>query len=545
MKRERFLFLTILALLVCVYLPLIFSHRMPPGHDTWQYLTMQFDFLNQRIQNGTIPQWLPLMTQGSMANWWFGVQAGFFQFVYLSVGKLIEHFNFLQLFHVGMLFDEFILALGTWLLSKRYFETVEARFFSTIAIVGSSIWMDQVWLNFHSYYTFPILLECLHRFFERRSYKYLFLAANLVAFHAMGGLPYFLPFIALVAVFYFATYGFVKKINLLKPVVDCFKTTDILWIVLSVLSFVYIYLFLKNGMSQVVFSNLGRSVSGGASEFSSFAEAGGNTSLHKFLEMFTGVSSSLNQTMYCGVLVIPLVIIAVTDNLNKSCLHLVIFTLILILMSIGPLSFVSSTSYFAWPGMKFMRYLGLTGSFPKIFLCFIAGYGIDHLVLHPDKRPKLLYLILIFMIALIPFLLAQCALPNKNILGLEFYSRMTLGRVYDDPINLINRCLIMAFFYAMGITVLVSLQDSGKKQGTGMILLLVVHTLDVFSYKSHLNYAKSVDLTSAQYDLFGFKKLEYSPQRISDYRSNERYRILEDVMFKKCLRYQWCHGSAQ
>ena len=61
----------------------LLQHRIPAGHDGFQFLTLQYYFLNNAIQAHEIPQWIPYMTQGSVATLWFSIQASMLQSVLL------------------------------------------------------------------------------------------------------------------------------------------------------------------------------------------------------------------------------------------------------------------------------------------------------------------------------------------------------------------------------------------------------------------------------------------------------------------------------
>ncbi|MCI0405006.1 MAG: hypothetical protein L0209_02855, partial [candidate division Zixibacteria bacterium] len=58
----RFLFLIVVLLQAAFLLYNVIQKRMATGHDTFQYLTLQYYFLNNAVFSGEIAQWMPFMT---------------------------------------------------------------------------------------------------------------------------------------------------------------------------------------------------------------------------------------------------------------------------------------------------------------------------------------------------------------------------------------------------------------------------------------------------------------------------------------------------
>jgi hypothetical protein len=83
-------------------------HRVPMGHDGFQYFTLQYFFLNNAIQSGELAQWIPYMSQGTVATQWYGVQGSLLQNALLPVAPLLQKIDLLTVFHVGMFVDQMI-----------------------------------------------------------------------------------------------------------------------------------------------------------------------------------------------------------------------------------------------------------------------------------------------------------------------------------------------------------------------------------------------------------------------------------------------------
>ena len=149
------LFLLVVAGPVVHTLLMVLQHRFPAAHDGFQYFTTQWYFLNNAVQSGEVAQWMPYMTEGTVATFWYGIQASFCQNVLLSCGKLMRHFDLLHLLYWSMCVDELILAAGSWLLCRRFFRSRLTAVFVCTCVVGSSLWLDQVHWNFRLYLRYP------------------------------------------------------------------------------------------------------------------------------------------------------------------------------------------------------------------------------------------------------------------------------------------------------------------------------------------------------------------------------------------------------
>src|SRR4051794_7272178 len=75
---------------------LVADRRMMIGHDGFQYFTLQYYFLNNRVMTGEIPQWIPYLAHGSGATPHYSIQASPLQNVLLLTGLVPQSANFLD-----------------------------------------------------------------------------------------------------------------------------------------------------------------------------------------------------------------------------------------------------------------------------------------------------------------------------------------------------------------------------------------------------------------------------------------------------------------
>lgn len=535
-RLESGLFLLIIFIEAAIFFYLINGRWLIGGHDGFQYFTLQYYFLNNVVNYGEIPQWMPFMTQGTVATWWYIVQGGILQNVLLLCGSLFKNVNFLTLFYAGIFVDELLLLVGVWLLAKRFFASPFTVFFITLSIMGSCIWMVQPWFNFHIYYAIPLILHFMHTFLESGKWRYLLLAGNLLAVQSIGNLPYFLPVISLVIFLYFLFYFLLnykdiwQQIRILK-----FGWSFLVTSFLIIFSFIALYFVMNVGVDQIANYNFMRNLDG-TTTLDGFLTYDGNLSMRKWIEIFLGISPFLNYTLYIGILSLPFILLGLIFNLSKNNLHFILIIVILLFFSMG--TFISSFFYYCWPMMKFYRHLSLISPIIKIFLCFLAGFGFDAIFFnklhwkHPLIINVSLAIMSIFMLGL-SFLLYVLA---HNY---DFYMNLLLSMVpathtmfkilFNEKImtSLLSRTALFALTSAILFAVL-SVINRKKCFIYLITFLLAIQCLDIYGFKFLEISLKATTLNDEMYKITDFQAMPYAKRRdISFWSNNPRAELLE------------------
>src|SRR5262245_1215008 len=89
-RSARSLFLVLVALELAYTAVAIAGHRIPKGHDGFQLITLQYYFLNDAIQSHQVAQWIPYMTQGTVASYWYGIAGSFLEQVLVHAAWVIR-----------------------------------------------------------------------------------------------------------------------------------------------------------------------------------------------------------------------------------------------------------------------------------------------------------------------------------------------------------------------------------------------------------------------------------------------------------------------
>jgi hypothetical protein len=362
------------------------QHRVPFSHDGFQYFTLQYYFLNDAIQSAEIAQWIPFMNQGTVASLWRGIQSALLQNVLLEMPVLARQFNLLTIYHAGMFVDAMVLLTGTWLLARRFFGPTTAVFIS-LSVVGGTVWIDQPYWNFKLVYAVPLLIELGHRFLETGRWRWAFLLANLLAMQMLGSLPYIIPVTSFAVAAYFLAYSSTHHRLVIAQLRSLrFGWRAVVSMTAAILSLAMAYAYFTSGTGDLVNYNASRNADG-TTTLPVFLTYGGSTDVAKWIDMVLNLSPWMDLTLYSGILILPLTLVAVLV-VDRHRVHFLLVTLVLLLFTLG--TPVSSALFYTWPGMKFFRHIGLVSPLVRVGLCFVAGVAFEAIVAGERRQPNCL-----------------------------------------------------------------------------------------------------------------------------------------------------------
>ena len=95
------LFLILITLELLNLIVLIAGKRMVAGHDAFHHFALQYFFLNDVAVNNEVPLWIPYMSYGTTATWWYTIQGvcGIFPNTLFLLGNFIKNIHFLNIFY--------------------------------------------------------------------------------------------------------------------------------------------------------------------------------------------------------------------------------------------------------------------------------------------------------------------------------------------------------------------------------------------------------------------------------------------------------------
>lgn len=549
---ERCLFLLIILMEAGIFFYLINDRRMVGGQDGFQYFALQYTFLNNVVHYHEIPQWLPFMTHGTVATWWYAIQAGIFQNVLFLSGNLFKDINFLPLFYLGIFVDELLLLIGVWLLGRRFFASPLTVFFVTLSIMGSCIWILQPWWNFHLYYAIPLILYFIHTFLDSGKWRYYFLAGNLLFIQCLGNLPYFLPVTSLVIFLYFLFYFIFNRDDSLQKVKSLrFGWSFVMATALIILSFIALYHAMNFGTDQIANYNPARNPDG-TTTLDGFLSYGGNLTWSAWLELFLGVSPFLNYTLYIGTFCVPCILLGLLLNSNKHNIHFYLTGMVLFLFSMGTV--VSVFFYYGWPMMKYFRHLALVSPIIKVFLCFLAGFGFDAVffsasrAMNPRTIKAFLALssLIMFGMFFVLLFLANHHEATMNVLINMVPAKHTFFRTLLNEtllVALLKRTALFAIFSSIFLVILLMMKRE-KYFYPLIVFLLAIHGADIYGFKLSEISLKTARLNDELYNMTEFRPMPYTAKRnISFQNNNPRVDLLKILPIQYAAFFNWSTHS--
>ncbi len=570
--KEGLLFAVIVIWQAASYGYLIFQNRIVMGHDGFQYFALQYYFLNNTIFTKEIPQWMPFMTQGTVATWWYGIQASLLQnsLLFLSL-SFLKGVNFLAIYYAGMFVDEMVLLTGTWLLARRFLSSPFSIFFVAVSVMGSCVWMTQPWFNFHFYYALPLILHFIHAFLETGKWRYFLGAGNLLAIQCLGNLPYFLPVTALVIFIYFLFYSVFNFSGVTKAL----KNLRFGWrgagsLVVVVFSLYLIFVSLRVGVDQIINYNYGRSANA-LTNIKGYLSYGGNLDFLNLVELITGISPAFDYTLYFGFLGAVFIFLGFSSLYRRKNLHVLLTAGIILLLSAG--TFIAVLFYTVWPLMKYYRHLALISPLVKFFLCLCAGLGFEYCFFEQAGRTRsslakrILTVILVISMCQLSFIFFETAKSSQAIEKFSQFIKNTIVTGYFmmsadgktefyrpgvSPLEHIyhtnfikyatQRTALVIFFSAIFLWV-TAFSRKVKPANFFIGLVLTVHFLDLCSYKFIESRILTVPLTRSTLAVMDFQPMPYADRRsLNAQQKNMREKILESLPIY-CGQLSWSFSS--
>ena len=541
-----FVFFFLLLVLSVLRFYLVMDQRIPMGHDTFQYLQLQYNFFfNEPALNKTVPQWLPFMTHGTVSNFWLIFSQGIFVSVIAPIASFLKHINFYSIFQAGLLFDELILLFGCIALAKRYFKSAATTLFVASSIVFTTISSTQIWWDFHLLYLFPITLYCFDRTLREISAKYLFLACLFAVGMMLGNPPYCIPLFAFVmVVFGLSIWLFFPKQTLacLKRFVIGFKIRHLSAIIIPCILLLIIFSCMKYGTGDIISHNSNRAADWQVNGLKDFLNYGGNINLSKYLELVFRGTNNLDNTVYTGLLIVPFAILTFLRVRSRLSYAFGTTALVMVLFSAGII--VPVIFYYAFPLAKYYRHIGLVAPLVKLFMVFYAAFGFDRFwqalkCLRKKTDTPFFTEARVYLIILIVSMLFILSLVLFQWLGgfriFNFPTSTgavkTMNQLYTSKSQISNLMIVLTLFSGLFLILLTAMLWLPKKAVLLGWILISVHLIDLVSFKAENEIKRLPQVDQEIVKLFDINDYSFSYYRNQDYLSNDRFCKLAPYLF--------------
>lgn len=378
-SRAIFLLLILSECILAIFLAS--THRIPSGHDTLQEFTLKFYFLNSAATAGEIPLWMPFMTQGTLANWWYFIQGGLLQNIALTLGQINQYVGFLHLYYFEAWLEQAILVLGTWLLGQRFFKTLSARFFVAFTVLYTTIWLTQIWFNIRLIYAIPLVIYLLEIYLTTFASRHLFAAAFLFALQWIGNLPYVIPLQALFISIYLVL-RLTAEPTLLRSAIAHWKRFPLrpfIALLPALVPLIWGYTILNSGTEWIVSYNEGRNPDGTVG-FEAFRSYGTTLGLTEWKSVMSPSPLLMGPSLFLGYLTVAFAAIGLLSQRHRIALHLAALIFFFMLFAAGEPSIFMRLIYDGFPGMHYFRHVSFAAVFVKFSIIMLAGLGLDLLL---------------------------------------------------------------------------------------------------------------------------------------------------------------------
>ncbi|MBI4023509.1 MAG: ankyrin repeat domain-containing protein [Verrucomicrobia bacterium] len=540
-ESTRGFFLVVLLLNIGVAASIFSERRIPCGHDGFQHYSAQYYFLNNAVTAGEIPQWMPFMMQGMVSNWWYVGQAEFTQAFFLLAGKVMSGMNFLQLYYIGFCFDELLLLVGVWLLAQRYFTDPATRCFVALTVAGSSIWTGPPGFNFFFYYAMPLVLHYLHEFLETGKWRKAFLCGNLYVIQMMGNGVYFLPVTSLTIFAYLLTYCLLHTGTVRHQILAIRRPWHGLATLLLVMAgLAVVYLAQAVGTESILNYGPGRGMDSKVPVIH-FLTYGVGRNYEIWKELAIGFGPAIDYTLYFGILSVAFIVLGLACSFRKESAPFWTPVLLLFFFSLGGV--VSFLCYSFWPMMKYYRHLTYVLPLAKLFLCFLAGFGFEAVVIKPLRRkcPLAIGVVALGLCSLWLFSVS-CDPDSADRLWNSMLSSVLGYKKLNAGIHVALLQLGVASALCAAILLLL-IMTSRVSRPLVVLLALALQAADLYGHKLLAATYHTFPAKEAQYRMNEFRAAPYAARRGRPENQNPRAVAFDADILKRSYTVNWSVDS--
>lgn len=517
---ERRLLGALVALLGLHYGWLLLAGRIPRHHDSFYVFILEHLFLSQSSGGGGLLLWFPYSTHGMLSSWYVAAN-GFVHDAALLLGAGGGALPPASLFTLGMLFEDLLLLLGTWRLSRHYCRSPFARFFVVISVVGSSLWAEQMWHNHRPAYAIPMILSFLLDFLEDGRRSRLFLGINLLCLQLLGNLAYVALMSSLIVSVAVTVHVLVHRRSLrlrwplLKP-----RPADAALLLANLAVLGCIAWTLTAGTGEITIGAAGRDPDGRV-PLSGYLTYPGELDPVRYADLLLGISPSLDYTLYGGVAIVPFAMLALVLRPGRRTLVLAAWLTLVFLLSLGSLSAVGMPAYLL-PPVRLFRYIALTSVHVRLPLFLLAGVGLDALLNLRGRLPAAVGRVALAFTTLglvcgifvvvysgrlddAPDVVRYLRTPNPRLAG------------RDVAASELVRSFAWTGAFALGLAAALFVRVRKPERSAAVIAaLLILHAADVSRWRVDQTRTRTAPLTDDQREALRVGPLPYLSRRSTD-----------------------------
>lgn len=439
-KNLDLVLLSLIGALIVFDLPFFLGITLPL-HDTFGFLQIFSFFYNDFFYSNELAFWMPFDTYGLQSNFYLVAMtpAHFFAGI---VGRLFGIEDILFLFKFSTFLEHLIFLYGTYLLAKTIFKHKTTIAFVCLVSIGSMVFISQVSWNFYLFYLLPLTIYLVRMFFATYKLQYGILAMIVFIFSGMpGGAPY-LAVVGMLGLAIISTAMFASNFRNIGKIFTLSRrdyTVSAFYLLMLCLLVISYWALIRDASVFTELQSPARNPETGQVDLNVFLHYGSFIDYWKFSELFnplyriTGLLSwgiiSFDFTLFIGLIPLIFILYSFLEAKNVLWLGFAVTTAVLMLWSVGDNTLVATALYKYFFPMKYFRHIGYVASALKLFLPFLAGFGLDRTISNlnrwtageESKKKVLLAEIPVALMAVIgSIMLARIAFNKEN----EIFSKI-------------------------------------------------------------------------------------------------------------------------
>ncbi|MCB9799767.1 MAG: YfhO family protein [Candidatus Omnitrophica bacterium] len=404
--------LLLLAVIVVILNLPVLQQKLWFTRDTIYAFHIFYAFYSNLFQNHEFMQWLPYGSYGIPFDMWQLVYFSPSSYLSSVLGVLLSVKNTLTVFKLSMMFEQWMLLTGAWLLGEQIFKYKYSCVLICLALITTAIWPLQIFWNFRIYYLLPLIFFYLVRWIKSKNPAF-FWMAGIVALMGEFGQPLYYVALHLLIFILFGLIAISKHRSVLKNLLERSCRNIIPALIFAGVALIYAY-FILHMFDGITSDVVGRNAVTREVPLNTFLTIGTGINFEKFYALFfpNTYPDTGDTTLYIGFIPLIFIVYALLNCRKLFFGAFALMTFLLICFSVGDYTFIARAFYHLFPPIHYMRYLGIMSALIRFFLVILAGFGLDEFLwdfslIERFKSMKRQLRNSLFLSVTIPFLLCM------------------------------------------------------------------------------------------------------------------------------------------
>ncbi|MCH7863797.1 MAG: hypothetical protein IIC56_01120 [Proteobacteria bacterium] len=344
-----------------------------PLHDTGAVFQVFKTAYSNYLQTGDLSEWLPQGVYGYQTHLETVFRISPISYPVMALGKLFGALDTLALFRTVVLLEITVFAFGFLRLADEVFENRTVSVFALASFLMTTVVINQIYWSLRIVYLLPLVTYYILSFFKTGRGIRLIMAAVFTFISVFGAPVYFSIYYAIyfITLFFLFYYVYRKQFRLVidRPLIIAAPAAALLMGVGA-----YVILTSTDGLAFIA---PGRDPVTLKVDLDTFLDYGGGGIEKSFELLFANTRTTRDVNFYIPAAALIFAIYAlarVRDRVFLAFAAAFAFFLVLAWGRFSPLAYV----IYYLPGVSYLRHIGLLYAVPKMLLCLIAGFGVQH-----------------------------------------------------------------------------------------------------------------------------------------------------------------------